>query len=54
MSFPISHTPVQNVPVRYQVERKGDRVYAWCGERELRFGMHWTVEYSLGEADSLS
>ena len=52
LSFPISHTPVQIVPVRYLVDRKDDRVYIWCGERELRFGMHWTVEYSLGEGDA--
>ena len=25
-----------------------DRIYVTCGERELRFGMQWSVEYSLG------
>lgn len=49
VSFPISHSPAQNVPVLAETARKSGRVYAWCGERELRFGMHWTVEYSLGE-----
>jgi Domain of unknown function (DUF5107) len=52
VSFPISHTPSQIVPVLYQIERQNGRLYVWCGERELRFGMHWTVEYSLGEADA--
>ena len=51
VSFPISHTPVQIVPVRYAVESTADRLYVWCGEREVRFGMHWTVEYSLGADD---
>ncbi len=52
VSFPISHTPVLLLPVLYQAERNGDRLYVWCGERELRFGMHWTVEYSLGDDDA--
>ncbi|MBO9608819.1 MAG: DUF5107 domain-containing protein [Paenibacillaceae bacterium] len=52
VSFPISHTPVQIVPVHFRCERIGDRIYVWCGERELRFGMQWTVEYSLGEHDT--
>lgn len=51
VSFPISHAPVQIVPILYQIERDADRIYVSCGEREIRFGMHWTVEYSLGEAD---
>ncbi|HVN78912.1 MAG TPA: DUF5107 domain-containing protein [Terriglobia bacterium] len=51
VSFPISHTPVQMLPVLYRAEHLAGRAYVWCGERELRFGMHWTVEYSLGEAD---
>ena len=51
VSFPISHTPVQIVPVLYEVARTDDRVYVSCGERERRFGMHWTVEFSLGERD---
>jgi len=52
VSFPISHTPVLMLPVLYRVERHGERLYVWCGERELRFGMHWTVEYSLGEGET--
>ncbi len=52
VSFPISHTPSQMVPVLHRVEQRDGRVYVWCGERELRFGMHWTVEYSLGEGDT--
>jgi hypothetical protein len=52
LSFPISHSPVQIVPVLYEVTRDLERIYVSCGERELRFGMNWTVEYSLGETDS--
>ncbi|MDF2650831.1 MAG: TPR-domain containing protein [Paenibacillus sp.] len=52
VSFPISHTPVQIVPLHSRTERIGDRCYVWCGEQELRFGMQWTVEYSLGEDDA--
>ncbi len=51
VSFPIAHTPVQLEAVHASVERIGDRLYVWCGEREIRYGMHWTVEYSLGEDD---
>ncbi|MNI30277.1 hypothetical protein D3C73_841180 [compost metagenome] len=51
VSFPISHTPVQIVPIHHQIRQTDDRIYVWCGERELRFGMQWTVEYSLGEQD---
>lgn len=52
LSFPISHSPVQIVPVLYQVTRNPERIYVSCGERELRYGMNWTVEYSLGERDA--
>jgi hypothetical protein len=52
LSFPISHTPAQIAPVSYEVTRDMERIYVSCGERELRFGMNWTVEYSLGEADA--
>lgn len=51
VSFPISHTPVQNEKVMYRIDRTPDRVYVTCGERELRFGMQWSVEYSLGSGD---
>ncbi|MCD9020376.1 DUF5107 domain-containing protein [Cohnella silvisoli] len=52
VSFPISHSPVQSVPVAYETKEHGDRLYVWCGEREVRFGMQWTVEYSLGREDA--
>jgi len=51
VSFPISHSPTQNDPVSWRVGRTKTRVYVTCGERELRFGMQWSVEYSLGAAD---
>jgi hypothetical protein len=51
VSFPISHSPSQNEKVLYQIDKKSDRIYVTCGERELRFGMQWSVEYSLGEDD---
>lgn len=51
VSFPISHSPTQNDPVLYRVDRTQRRVYVTCGERELRFGMQWSVEYSLGADD---
>jgi len=52
VSFPISHSPSQNEKVLYKIERASDRVYVTCGERELRFGMQWSVEYSLGAQDT--
>jgi len=51
VSFPISHSPSQNEKVLYRVDRYRDRIYVTCGERELRFGMQWSVEYSLGPQD---
>ncbi|HEX2394960.1 MAG TPA: DUF5107 domain-containing protein [Bacteroidales bacterium] len=51
VSFPISHSPSQNEKVLYKIEHSGDRAYLTCGERELRFGMQWSVEYSLGPED---
>lgn len=51
VSFPISHSPSQNETVLYKIDRTADRVYVTCGERELRFGMQWSVEYSLGTGD---
>jgi hypothetical protein len=51
VSFPISHSPVQNDPVLYRIDRTNARSYVTCGERELRFGMQWSVEYSLGPDD---
>ena len=52
VSFPISHSPTQNESLLFKIDRTGQRVYVTCGERELRFGMQWSVEYSLGAADS--
>lgn len=52
VSFPISHSPSQNERVLYRIDRTGERVYVTCGERELRFGMQWSVEYSLGPGDN--
>jgi hypothetical protein len=52
LSFPISHTPVEISPVLHSVMRHQDRIYVCCGEREIRYGMQWTVEYSLGEEDA--
>jgi len=51
VSFPISHSPTQNEKVRYRIDKSADRIYVICGERELRFGMNWSVEYSLGLND---
>ena len=51
VSFPISHSPTQNETVLYRIDRTDDRVYVSCGERELHYGMQWTVEYSLGMGD---
>ena len=52
VSFPISHSPSQNERVLYRIDRAADRIYVTCGERELRFGMQWSVEYSLGDQDT--
>jgi hypothetical protein len=51
VSFPISHSPTQNDPVLHRIDRTQERAYVTCGERELRFGMQWSVEYSLGAGD---
>jgi len=52
VSFPISHSPSQNEPVICRTDATDERTYVTCGERELRFGMQWSVEYSLGRDDS--
>ena len=52
VSFPISHSPSQNEIVLYKIDKTPGRVYVTCGERELRFGMQWSVEYSLGPDDA--
>jgi hypothetical protein len=51
VSFPISHSPTQNEPVLCRTDSTDARAYVTCGERELRFGMQWSVEYSVGPAD---
>ncbi|MCX8109023.1 MAG: DUF5107 domain-containing protein [Verrucomicrobiae bacterium] len=51
VSFPISHTPSQIEKVHCRAEKTGGRAYVWVGERELHFGLQWTVEFSLGEGD---
>ncbi len=51
VSFPISHSPTQNDLVKYRIDKQNGRTYVTCGERELRFGMQWSVEYSLGASD---
>ena len=52
VSFPISHSPSQNESVLFKIDRTKERTYVVCGERELRFGMQWSVEYSLGPGDA--
>ncbi|MGE5449366.1 MAG: DUF5107 domain-containing protein [Bacteroidales bacterium] len=52
VSFPISHSPSQNEKVLSKIDRTANRTYVTCGERELRFGMQWSVEYSLGPMDN--
>lgn len=52
VSFPISHSPSQNEKVLYKIDETTDRTYVTCGERELRFGMQWSVEYSLASSDN--
>ena len=51
VSFPISHTPSQNEKINYDISKQKGRIYVSFGEIELRYGMQWTVEYSLGEHD---
>lgn len=51
VSFPISHTPVLLDAVAHAQGIVEDRAYVWCGEREVRFGMQWTVEFSLATDD---
>lgn len=51
VSFPISHSPVQTVPLSYSLKKAKDRVFVYCGEKEIKFGMNFTVEFSLGIQD---
>jgi len=48
VSFPISHTPSLLERVCCSADVRAGRARVCVGERELRFGMHWTVEWSLG------
>jgi hypothetical protein len=52
VSFPISHSPTGKERVLCRIDRTETRTYVTCGERELRFGMQWSVEYSLGPDDT--
>ncbi len=52
VSFPISHSPSQNERLLYKIDHSKERIYLTCGERELRFGMQYSIEYSLGAKDS--
>ncbi len=51
LSFPISHSPVLLEKVLYRCITEDNRIAVQFGERELRFGMQWLGEYSLGEND---
>ncbi len=52
VSFPISHSPSQNEKLLYKIDSSSNRMYITCGERELRFGMQYSIEYSLGINDN--
>ena len=52
VSFPISHSPSQNEKLLYKIDSSVERIYVTCGERELRFGMQYSIEYSLGMHDN--
>src|SRR5688572_11568427 len=52
VSFPIAHSPSQNETILYKIDKTPSRIYVTCGERELRFGIQWSVEYSLGRDDA--
>ncbi len=52
VSFPISHSPSQNEKLLYKIDSAENRIYVTCGERELRFGMQYSIEYSLGMNDN--
>jgi hypothetical protein len=52
VSFPISHTPSLLERVCCSAGVRGGRARVCVGERELRCGMHWTVEFSLGPGEA--
>lgn len=47
VSFPISHTPSLLEEVSNETSIVGDVAVVAVGERELKSGMHWRVEFSL-------
>ena len=51
VSFPISHTPSLLEEVLFSTTVTESLVIVAVGERELRSGMNWTVEFSLGRND---
>ena len=51
VSFPISHTPSLLERVCCDVALECGRAYVTVGERELRFGMQWSVEFSLAPGE---
>ena len=51
VSFPISHTPSLLERVECATGERGGRAFVAVGERELRSGMHWSVEWSLGAGE---
>lgn len=52
VSFPISHTPSQIERVSWEAGERDGRACVWVGEREVKFGMHWTVEFSLADGEA--
>ena len=51
VSFPISHTPSLLERVCCSAGVRGGRARVCVGERELRCGMQWSVEFSLGPGE---
>lgn len=51
VSFPISHTPSLLEEVSSDCSVEGDIACIAVGERELKSGMHWRVEFTLARHD---
>ena len=51
VSFPVSHTPSLLEAVSYRASVSGDVATVAVGERELKSGMHWLVEFSLSRGE---